>query len=114
VLPRDGTLLGALFESLVTLSVPVYAQRNEASIGHLRTARGRQKIDLILQRDDGRVVAVEVKLALVVDDRDVRHLTWLKEKLGDQLLDSVVVTTGPAAYRRADGIAVVPLALLGA
>ncbi len=111
--PRDGTLLGALFESLATLSVRVYAQRNAARIGHLRTARGRQEIDLILERDDGRVVAMEVKLARLVRDRDVRHLTWLKEKLGDQLLDSVVITTGPAAYRRADGIAVVPLALLG-
>jgi predicted AAA+ superfamily ATPase len=113
LLPRDGTLLGALFESLVTLSLRVYAQRNEARIGHLRTARGRQEIDLMLERDDGRVLAVEVKLARVVDDRDVRHLIWLEEKLGDQLLDSVVITTGPAAYRRADGIAVVPLALLG-
>jgi len=28
-------------------------------------------------------------------------------------LDSVVLTTGECAYRRADGIAMVPLALLG-
>lgn len=30
-----------------------------------------------------------------------------------QLLDAVIVTTGPTAYRRRDGIAVVPAALLG-
>jgi hypothetical protein len=30
------------------------------------------------------------------------------------LLDAVVLNTGPQAYRRADGIAIVPLALLGA
>ena len=48
-----------------------------------------------------------------VEDRDVRHLAWLKERIGDRLLDSVVVTTGPTAYRRADGVAVIPLALLG-
>ena len=29
------------------------------------------------------------------------------------VLDRVIVTTGPEAYRRKDGIAVVPLALLG-
>lgn len=34
-------------------------------------------------------------------------------KLGDELLDSVVITTGESTYRRADGIAVVPAALLG-
>jgi hypothetical protein len=39
--------------------------------------------------------------------------TWLKQKLGDRLLDQVIITTGPKAYRREDGIAVVPFALLG-
>ena len=112
-IPRDGTLLGALFESLVTLSVRIYAQTNEARIHHLRTARGRQEVDLVVERDDGRVVAIEVKLARTVSDADARNLTWLEEQIGDRLLDRVVVNTGPTAYRRADGIAVVPLGLLG-
>jgi hypothetical protein len=60
-----------------------------------------------------RRVAIEVKLGAVVADRDVRQLLWLREKLGDELADTVVVSTGREAYRRKDGIAVVPLALLG-
>lgn len=111
--PRDGTLLGHLFESLVTLSVRVYAQAAEAGVGHLRTAGGQQEVDLIVERDDQKVVAVEVKLSRTVEDRDVRHLQWLKERLGAELLDAVVITTGPQAYRRQDGIAVVPAVLLG-
>ena len=59
-------------------------------------------------------MAIEVKLARTVTDEPVRHLLWLSERLGDDLLDAVVVTTGPEAYRRRDGIAVVPAALLGA
>ena len=110
--PRDGTLLGALFESLATLSVQVYAARCEARVGHLRTARGRREVDLIVERADGGVVAIEVKLARSVAG-DAKHLTWLEQKLGDRVLDRVIVTTGPEAYRRKDGIAVVPLALLG-
>jgi uncharacterized protein len=110
--PRDGTLLGALFESLATLSLRVYASHNEARIGHLRTARGRQEVDLIIERADLSVVAIEVKLKRTISDGDVRHLNWLDEKLGDRLLDRIVVTTGPQAYRRADGIAVIPLAVL--
>lgn len=110
--PRDGTLLGALFESLVTLSVRVYAQPHEAQVSHLRLWDGRHEVDLIVERPDGAVVAVEVKLGAVIDDGDVRHLHWLKDKLGDRLLDAVVVSTGPTAYRRPDGIAVVPAALL--
>lgn len=111
--PRDGTLLGALFESLVTQSVRVYAQAAEAQVKHMRTYGGDREVDLIVERDDGRIVAFEVKLARTVDDDDTRHLKWLRTQIGDDLLDAVVITTGPDAYRRADGIAVVPAALLG-
>ena len=111
--PRDGTLLGHLFESLVTLSVRVYAQDAEASVGHLRTKGGRREVDLIVERQDRRVVAIEVKLGAVVRDDDVRGLLWLRETIGEDLLDAVVINTGPEAYRRPDGVAVVPAALLG-
>ncbi len=112
-IPRDGTLLGDLFESLVTLGVRTFAQAAEASVKHLRTHRGEHEIDLIVERDDGRVLAIEVKLNRLVVDRDVRHLVWLRDQIGDDLLDAVVISTGSEAYRRKDGIAVVPAALLG-
>ncbi len=111
--PRDGTLLGHLFEALVTLCVRVYAQAAEAEVKHLRTKGGRHEVDLIIERPDRRVLAMEVKLAGTVSDDDVRHLLWLRDRMGRDLLDAVVVTTGSAAYRRADGIGVVPAALLG-
>jgi hypothetical protein len=111
--PRDGTLLGALFESLVTQSVRTYAQAAEAAVKHMRTYGGQREIDLIVERDDGRIVAVDVKFARTVHDDDTRHLRWLHDRLGNDLLDAAVITTGPDAYRRADGIAVVPAALLG-
>lgn len=114
VVPRDGTLLGALFESLVTLSVRVYAQANEASVSHLRTRAGEQEVDLIVERGDGRVVAFEVKLSATVNDHDTRHLRWLRDRTGDDLLDAAVITTGHEAYRRRDGIGVIPAALLTA
>lgn len=110
---RDGTALGHLFESLVTLGVRVFAQAADARVAHLRTQGGRQEVDLIVERADQRVLAIEVKLGGVVTDDDVRHLLWLRQRLGDDLLDAVVVHTGPQAYRRPDGIAVVPAALLG-
>lgn len=113
-IPRDGTLLGALFESLVTLSVRTYAQANEARVRHLRTRGGEHEVDLIIERGDGRVVAIEVKLAATVRDTDLRHLKWLESAIGDDLLDALVITTGAEAYRRKDGIGIVPAALLTA
>lgn len=112
-IPRDGTLLGALFESLVTLSVRVYAQAAEARVGHLRTHRGEHEVDLIVERNDGKVVAIEVKLDSGADSDSIRHLKWLSDRIGSDLLDAVVVTTGSQAYRRDDGIGVIPAALLG-
>jgi predicted AAA+ superfamily ATPase len=110
--PRDGTLLGSLFESLVTLSVRVYAQASEARTAHLRTWSGEHEVDLIVE-SGRRILALEVKLGQVVDDRDVRHLRWLRKELGDDLVDAAVITTGQAAYRRSDGVGVIPAALLG-
>jgi predicted AAA+ superfamily ATPase len=111
-LAREGTLLGALFESLVTLCVRVYAQAVEARTSHLRTWSGEREIDLIVERGQ-KILAIEVKLGQTPDDRDVRHLIWLRNELRDELADTILVTTGQAAYRRPDGIAVVPAALLG-
>ncbi|HRW19502.1 MAG TPA: DUF4143 domain-containing protein [Dermatophilaceae bacterium] len=106
-------LAGPLFESLATLSVRVAAQRWGARVGHLRTGNGDHEIDLVVEGVDGQVLGVEVKMTAAVTDSDVRHLVWLRHQLPDEVADLVILTTGQAAYRRPDGVAVVPLALLG-
>lgn len=111
---RFNYLLGPLFESLATLSVRVAAQASFGTVGHFRTVKGDREVDLIAQDQDGAIVALEVKLAANVGDDDVKHLLWLRDKLPDDVVDAVILTTGSRAYRRPDGIAVVPLALLGA
>ncbi len=111
--PQAGTMLGHLFESLTTLCVRVPAQAAEATVGHLRTRNGDHEVDLVVVRGDGKVLAIEVKLATTVEDRDTTHLHWLAEHLGDTLLDAIVINTGPQAYRRPDGIGVIPLGLIG-
>lgn len=111
--PRNSPILGQLFESLVTLSVRVFAQRAQARVYHLRTMGGEREADLIVTGEAGRVLAIEVKLSAEVNDSDVKHLRWLRNEIGDDFIDAVVINTGPYAYRREDGIAVVPAALLG-
>ncbi len=51
------------------------------------------EIDLIVERGDGRVVAMEVKLRPLATDKDVKHLSWLQEQIGPDLLDAVAITT---------------------
>lgn len=111
--PGSWELFGQLFESLVTLTVRAAGQAAEAKVSHLRTQGGGREVDLILERYDGKVIAFEAKLKPTPTDNDVRHLHWLGDQLGPRLVNKVVVTTGTDAYRRSDGVAVVPLALLG-
>ena len=111
---HEGGQLGPLFQSLVMVSVRVYAQSAEARVFHLRTHGGEHEVDLIMQGVDGRIVALEIKLAASVSDRDVRHLRWPSERLGPRLADTAAITTGPYAFRRRDGIGIIPAALLTA
>src|SRR5690606_17093177 len=45
-----------------------------------------------------------MKLGRTVRDADVKHLLWLREQIGSDLLDAAVLHTSPEAYRREDGI----------
>lgn len=113
LLEKEAAMFGNLFESLVTLSVRVFAQNAESRVGHLRLHGGRREVDLIVERPDRKVLAIEVKLSTAVRDGDVENLNWLRDHLGPEIVDCLVIHTGPEAYRRNDGIAVVPAALLG-
>lgn len=96
----------------MTLGIRVPAQAAEASVSQLRLTGGDREVDLIVQGVGGQVVGIEFKLAPDVTDSDVRHLKWFREKTPDRVVDLAVVKTGKTAYRRPDGVAVVPLALL--
>lgn len=110
---RNGLLLGGLFESLVTLSVRTYAEQSSARVSHFRLASGEHEVDLIVEAPDHRIVALEVKLTGAITDDDVKHLKWLRAKVPHLVADTAIITTGRYAYRRPDGIAVIPASLLG-
>ncbi|MDR0836744.1 MAG: DUF4143 domain-containing protein [Propionibacteriaceae bacterium] len=111
--PQQSTLLGRFFEALVGQSLQVYAAVNEAKLSHLRLKEGKREIDFVISR--GRdVVAVEVKLNPTVDGWDVRHLNWLAEKFATYHVTKILITPGPYAYTRSDGVHVIPAVLLGA
>lgn len=107
-----GSIAGRLFESLCALSVRTYSSQIGARAYYLRTEKGRQEIDLIVEKDR-KLVIIEVKMGATVSDEDVRHLNWFEEKIGDRVKEKIVLTTGDRAYRRQDGVLVIPAALFG-
>ncbi|MFV2009411.1 MULTISPECIES: hypothetical protein [unclassified Micromonospora] len=70
-------------------------------------------MDLLARHADGRVLGVEGKLAYRVEGAGTKHLHWLRDRIGKELIDGVVVYAGEHAFRCRDDIAVVALAFLG-
>jgi len=79
-----------------------------AGLGHWRTHDGAE-VDLIIERRDGTVVAIEVKAATRVTNKDLTGLRAIRDGLGDAFLAGVVLNTGPQAYRADDRIQVLPI-----
>jgi len=110
---NDSTFLGALFESLAVQTVRVLAQANQARTFHMRQQGGDHEVDIVVERADLKVLAIQAKVSPTVRPADVAHLNWLDEQLPGRVVDKVVLNTGDRAFRRPDGVAVIPLALLG-
>ena len=79
--------------------------------GHFRTANG-DEVDLVLERDDGDVIAFEIKSGSRVHGEDLRGIRALRSRLGHRLIAAVVLYTGALAYTHHDGTSVVPLDVL--
>ncbi len=114
----DHTMFGLLFESLAVRDLRVYSQSDLGGVFHFRDNTGLEA-DAIVERVDGSWVAAEIKLNADpnVIDKAAKTLIRLKGKVTRQrsgnLAALVVITpTGPA-YRRPDGVQVIPLTLLG-
>jgi predicted AAA+ superfamily ATPase len=78
--------------------------------GHWRTHDG-DEVDLVLEREDGKIAALEVKAASRVTPSELSSLLKLRNKLGSQFLGGVVLYTGARAYTQ-DGIQILPISRL--
>ena len=78
------------------------------SVGHFRTAAA-EEVDLVLERDDGGVIAFEIKAGTRVHGEDLRGIRALRTRLGNRLLTAVILYTGALSYTHEDGTAVMPL-----
>jgi predicted AAA+ superfamily ATPase len=83
------------------------------SVGHFRTATA-DEVDLVLERDDGQVIAFEIKAGSRIHTEDLHGLRALRTRLGDRLHAAVILYTGAYAYLHEDGTAVLPLDALWA
>lgn len=76
--------------------------------GHFRTATA-DEVDLVLERDDGAVIAFEIKAGTRIHGEDLRGIKALRARLGNRLLMAVVLYMGAFSYVHDDGTLVLPL-----
>ena len=112
---EDFKFLGFLFESLVTRDLRIYSQLIDGEVFHYRD-KNELEADIIIRLHDNRWAAVEVKLGNKEIEEGARHLLALQKKVDtDKVGDPsflMIVTGGQYAYRRTDGVYVVPIGCL--
>lgn len=111
----DPETLGLLFESLAIRDLRIYAQAMGASVSHYREAKGVEA-DAIIETRDGRWAALEVKLG----QRDIDHGAASLLRVASHVDPArhgppaflAVLTGWGYAYRRPDGVFVIPVGTL--
>lgn len=72
----------------------------------------RAEVDVVIERGDGGIIGVEVKLAARLDHRATRGLRRLRVLAGTRWAGGVVLAAVPSAYENPDGFSVVPISAL--
>jgi len=112
---RDFETFGFLFESLCTRDLRIYSQAIDGGVFHYRDKSGLES-DLIIKLNDGRWAPVEVKLGNKQIEEAAANLIKLSHKVDADKMNQpsflMVLTGGQMAYRRPDGVLVIPIGCL--
>lgn len=112
---EDFNYFGFLFESLCDRDLRIYAEAIDGQVFHYRDGSGLEA-DAVIALNDGRWAAVEVKLGSKEIEDAALHLLELKNKVNTKKMREpsflMILTGSEIAYRREDGVYVVPLGCL--
>lgn len=94
-------VVGEIIKQLGWLDEPI-------QFGHWRTHDG-DEVDLVVERSDGSVIAMEVMAGTIVRGRKMTAIRKLKSRLGASFAGGIVLYTGREAHPLGDDIAAVPI-----
>ena len=111
----DRSELGALLESFVFSEVLklMTASDLQLAVYHFRD-REMREVDIVLERDDGRIAGIEVKAAATVTSRDFAGLRTLAEACKERFASGVVLYDSADFVPFGDNLAAAPLSCLWA
>lgn len=112
---EDFNYFGFLFESLCTRDLRVYSEALRGTVKHYHD-NNNLEADLIISLNNGKWAAIEVKLGSREIEDGAQHLKKLAANIDTEKFPApsflMVLTGGEFAYRREDGVFVVPLGCL--
>lgn len=112
---EDLSTFGLLFESLCVRDLRVYSQVLDGEVFHYRD-RYDLEADAVVHLNDGRWGAVEVKLGMNEIEKGSENLKKLRDRVDTDRMKQpsflMVLTATEYAYRREDGVLVVPIGCL--
>ncbi|MBP5707192.1 MAG: DUF4143 domain-containing protein, partial [Spirochaetales bacterium] len=114
---NDLKTFGLLFETLCVRDLRVYAQANDGQVYHYRDNTGLE-CDAVIHLRNGKYGLAEIKLggdSLIAEG--AKNLLKLRskidtDKMGEPSFMMIVTGVGRYAYRREDGIFIVPIGCL--
>ncbi len=108
--PTSLTDFGHLLETFVVGELRKQASwlDDPVTLGHWRTSDGAE-VDLVVEYDDGRVVAFEVKASERAPGKGFRGLAQLRDLLGERFIGGVMLTTGTRSYTYEERLHVMPI-----
>jgi len=108
--PTALTEFGNLLETFVVgeLRKQVSWLDEQVTTGHWRTHDG-DEVDFVIEFDDGRVLAFEIKANERVFGTDFKGLRKLREALGDRLIAGIALSTGLRCYTFEDRLHVMSI-----
>jgi len=114
---NDFETFGLYFESLCVRDLRVYAQALGGTLFHYRDKSGLE-VDAVIALANGRWALVECKMGSNEEEDAARNLLALSAAVDAKKMGAptfcMILTAGKVAYRRDDGVLVVPLGCLGA
>lgn len=111
----DFQYFGFLFESLCTRDLRVYSEAIDGQVFHYRDSSGLES-DIVVCLNDGRWAPIEIKLGAKEIEEAANNLLDLEAKVDTNKMRKpsflMILTGTEFAYRRDDGIFIVPIGCL--
>lgn len=91
----DALMWGRILENFVLMEMLKQTSWSDLilSLYHYRTASG-QEIDFIIERSDGKLIAVEVKATSKIESKDFNHIKAFEDETKDKFLRGILFYTG--------------------